>query len=179
MTANSKRSEPVNEQAQLYAAICANPAANSSRVHPEEEAFRRAIEANPEEMTTRLVFADWLQERDDPRADGWRATVALGTVAWWFCGDETQCWGWWRYSGHDSVVARHLKESRLPFGAVLPGDWFDSVPRSRHVIQSSHDVLHTPALNLRYGPHVLLKAAVAGFLRLPVDRQQALLRGER
>ena len=38
----------------------------------EEEAFQAALDANPEDHTTRLVFADWLQERDDTRAEGYR-----------------------------------------------------------------------------------------------------------
>lgn len=29
----------------------------------------------PHDFTARLVFADWLQERDDPRAEGWRFTA--------------------------------------------------------------------------------------------------------
>lgn len=38
-----------------------------------EDDFQRALDANPEDWQTRLVFADWLQERDDPRAEGYRA----------------------------------------------------------------------------------------------------------
>lgn len=34
----------------------------------EEAAFLRAIAENPKDDTARLAFADWLQERDDPRA---------------------------------------------------------------------------------------------------------------
>jgi uncharacterized protein (TIGR02996 family) len=42
----------------------------------EEEAFQAALDANPDDWQTRLVFADWLQERNDPRAEGYRV---LGT----------------------------------------------------------------------------------------------------
>src|SRR5829696_5751875 len=38
-----------------------------------EDDFQRAIDASPGDWQTRLVFADWLQDRDDPRADGYRA----------------------------------------------------------------------------------------------------------
>lgn len=34
-----------------------------------ETAFLAAIRANPADDTTRLVYADWLDERDDPRAE--------------------------------------------------------------------------------------------------------------
>ena len=35
---------------------------------PNDNAFRRAILANPADLTTKLVYADWLQEHDDPVA---------------------------------------------------------------------------------------------------------------
>jgi uncharacterized protein (TIGR02996 family) len=38
-----------------------------------EADFQNALDANPEDHQTRLVFADWLQERGDPRAEGYRA----------------------------------------------------------------------------------------------------------
>ena len=37
-----------------------------------EDDFQAALDANPADWQTRLVFADWLQERGDPRADGYR-----------------------------------------------------------------------------------------------------------
>jgi uncharacterized protein (TIGR02996 family) len=38
-----------------------------------EEDFQKALDENPEDSQTRLVFADWLDEHDDPRAGGYRA----------------------------------------------------------------------------------------------------------
>ena len=35
----------------------------------DEASFLAALEQNPEDETTRLVFADWLEERGDPRAE--------------------------------------------------------------------------------------------------------------
>jgi uncharacterized protein (TIGR02996 family) len=35
----------------------------------EEQAFLRAIRANPDEAANLLVYADWLEERGDPRAE--------------------------------------------------------------------------------------------------------------
>lgn len=43
-----------------------------------EDDFHAALDANPEDHQTRLVFADWLQKRDDPRAEGYRALGVLG-----------------------------------------------------------------------------------------------------
>lgn len=64
-----------------------------------EEDFQRALDAHPDDHTTRLVFADWLQERDDPRAEGYRALGVLrkwpefpavdGNSTWWCDWDGT------------------------------------------------------------------------------------------
>ena len=37
-----------------------------------EAAFQSALDANPSHSAIRGVFADWLEEQDDPRADGMR-----------------------------------------------------------------------------------------------------------
>lgn len=42
-----------------------------------EDDFQAALDANPKSWQTRLVFADWLQERGDERAEGYRALGAL------------------------------------------------------------------------------------------------------
>ena len=58
-------------------------------MHPEESAFQAALDLSPDDFTTRLVFADWLEERGDPRADGYRALGVLrrrpmGTEKWYW-----------------------------------------------------------------------------------------------
>lgn len=47
----------------------------------EEKAFWDHLETHPEDSTCRLVFADWLQERGDPRAEGLRVLGRLGKRA--------------------------------------------------------------------------------------------------
>lgn len=42
-----------------------------------EDDFQRALDANPKDWQARLVFADWLQERGDVRAEGMRALGEL------------------------------------------------------------------------------------------------------
>lgn len=45
----------------------------------EEEDFQRQLdEEGYEARDTRLVFADWLQDRNDPRAEGYRILAAQG-----------------------------------------------------------------------------------------------------
>ena len=43
----------------------------------DEEAFLRAISAAPDDAAPRLVYADWLDERGDPRAEFVRVQVRL------------------------------------------------------------------------------------------------------
>ncbi len=46
----------------------------------EDEAFLSAIVANPDDSTTKLVYADWLDERDDPRAEIVRLKVQVAAL---------------------------------------------------------------------------------------------------
>jgi uncharacterized protein (TIGR02996 family) len=46
----------------------------------DDIAFQRAILASPADTTLKLVYADWLQERDDPRAEFLRLQVELHTT---------------------------------------------------------------------------------------------------
>lgn len=70
----------------------------------EELAFIAALDAEPENHWLRCVYADWLDDRGDPRAAGYRAMGRLGRsaavfvkgyghyIGWlWLCGGE---FGW-------------------------------------------------------------------------------------
>jgi uncharacterized protein (TIGR02996 family) len=46
----------------------------------DEDAFQSWLDAHPDDHTCRLVFADWLQERIDVRAEGYRALGALRLI---------------------------------------------------------------------------------------------------
>lgn len=83
-----------------------------------EDDFQRAIDADLTDWQTRLVFADWLEDRGDPRAPGYRALgtrrmlVSHGTnakrqeVA---ARGSTQLWWWTTIAGRRDSV---------------PTDWF-------------------------------------------------------
>jgi uncharacterized protein (TIGR02996 family) len=48
----------------------------STSAHPTEVAFHKAIHENPEEHTTALAYADWLEENGrEAEAEMWRAEV--------------------------------------------------------------------------------------------------------
>jgi uncharacterized protein (TIGR02996 family) len=44
----------------------AGPLAYNTPMHPDAAAFERAILADPSDRTTQLVYADWLDDHDDP-----------------------------------------------------------------------------------------------------------------
>jgi uncharacterized protein (TIGR02996 family) len=46
----------------------------------EDESFLRAVVANPEDRVARLVYADWLDERSDPRAEFLRVEAQLAEM---------------------------------------------------------------------------------------------------
>jgi uncharacterized protein (TIGR02996 family) len=58
----------------------------------EDDPFLRAILATPEDSAVRLIYADWLEERGDPRADYLRLAVRLAALP---VGDEAAP-GLWR-----------------------------------------------------------------------------------
>ena len=67
--------------------------------HPDETAFLAAIAAAPDDTTARLVFADWLEERSDPRAVWVR---------------DADIWEWMKPDARDPVPGILAKLSVLP-----------------------------------------------------------------
>jgi uncharacterized protein (TIGR02996 family) len=92
----------------------------------EEAAFLRAIADAPEDDATRLVYADWLEERGDPRSAYVRvATRAAGRVR------AGRPWDDLKASFGDACSAAPVEWRRQV------GPWFDVVLRSTppaHVI---------------------------------------------
>jgi uncharacterized protein (TIGR02996 family) len=51
-----------------------------SMADPVERAFINAIRADPDDQAARLIYADWLEERDDPRGEYLRLEAALAAL---------------------------------------------------------------------------------------------------
>jgi uncharacterized protein (TIGR02996 family) len=84
-----------------------------------EDDFQLALDANPRDWHTRLVFADWLQDRSDPRAAGFRA-IALNKrypLSARAAGLGTD--GHWWHRGALGEGATHNN---------VPDDWFALLP---------------------------------------------------
>lgn len=125
-----------------------------------EDDFQAALDANPDDWQTRLVFADWLRERDDPRADGVRAVVALGkrpfgepphgpprSVEWYDEGREGS-------TGIDPA-------------SDLPSDWF--------VLLNGFLIGSTRQQRTYRNPADAEQAAIRAFAKLPGARRAELL----
>jgi uncharacterized protein (TIGR02996 family) len=122
-----------------------------------EDDFSRALDATPDDWQTRLVFADWLEERGDERAEGYRALGRNRHVPWHdggypgFCHPRNTFYGRWSLPGDWYDVLSEKPED----GAVIVGQWWRQY-RSR---RESED------------------AAARAFAKLPPDRRAQLLAG--
>ena len=121
----------------------------------EEDTFQRALDEHPSDWQTRLVFADWLQERDDPRADGYRAIARRRRYpldsgkAWWWACRQGEC--------HN----------------IIPEDWFDLLP------PGPGSALFWPLLGAASGNKSRREcedALALAFTLLPADRRAELLK---
>lgn len=89
----------------------------------EEEAFLAALDADPADYTTMLVYADWLKERDDPRELGYRWMVKSGRTPKHnhntFAGlmaHRIGCWEWW----WDRAETKKVDEAdRIPMSLMV------------------------------------------------------------
>jgi uncharacterized protein (TIGR02996 family) len=89
-----------------------------------EDDFQNALAAQPQDWQTRLVFADWLQEHNDPRAEGYRAMGMRRVTPRHF--KSASAWVW--LNAH--YAASYGKSSEVR-AATLPDDWYDRLPRAR------------------------------------------------
>lgn len=121
-----------------------------------EDDFQAALDADPTDWQTRLVFADWLQDRDDPRAEGYRALGVLRLRT----GDSPHYPCWWSHTECAGVPP----ERRY---AQLPHYWFDQIAMSAK---------NTNLWWLDYTTRRAAEDAAAfAFLELPAARRAELL----
>jgi uncharacterized protein (TIGR02996 family) len=122
-----------------------------------EDDFQRALDADPWDWQTRLVFADWLEERGDPRAPGFRAMGTRRQCPACWSASPTPLWGWL-----NSKLYPGYSKSQ-PLGTKLPDDWYDAVPRGNY---------HAAERDARRKSE---DDAALAFVKHPVARQAELL----
>ncbi len=130
-----------------------------------EEDFQHALDANPNDWQTRLVFADWLQDRDDPRAEGYRAMGFLRArpVDIWFDDDGAPFWG---------IVA-----PKVGWGPQVPE--VGAIPWARDVACEFEQQCPQDYRTWRchYSRRAAEDAIALAFAALPAERRDDLLSG--
>lgn len=129
-----------------------------------EDDFHRILDANPEDHHTRLVFADWLQDRGDPRAEGYRALGKLRVApSMRVDGLSPQ----WTHVGNSSIIDR-MSHAKDYYKHALPTDWYNLAVPPRGM--RNDEWRQWPSR--REGEDALAFA----FSELPPERQAELLR---
>jgi len=110
-----------------------------------EDAFLRAILASPQDDAPRLIYADWLEERGDPRAEYIRLLCALDGLA----GDDAR--------------AMQMRERLRALEGSIDLSWRALLSRGRR--PRSQDAGSRPSRRGRRGRREAREADVALFLR--------------
>ena len=124
-----------------------------------EDDFQKALAKNPRDWQTLLVFADWLQERGDPRADGYRALGVRRAAPSYF---DTACYWVW-LNRHWANTYDDNDEMRA---ATLPDDWYDLLPRVKNIPNCAAE---------RRKLHTALNDAARAFPKLSAARRAELM----
>lgn len=139
-----------------------------------EDDFRRALDAHPDDHHTRLVFADWLEEHGDPRAEGYRVLGALRRwpFRWRNPPDKKKVFRWLFHNGTGTYQDRPIPDEHR-----LPQDWIDAISgkklRQPLIICWDIGTGGTPA------PRSMMEdAAALAFAKLPAKRRATLLAGK-
>ena len=129
-----------------------------------EDDFQRALDAEPDAWQTRLVFADWLDEHGDPRAEGYRA---LGVLRRWPTHEyrdekgASNCCPYWAHTNSIPICE----------SIELPLDWFRLLE-----VDGKSDLFAPAWVNRTDATRRELEdAAAVAFARLPSARRAELL----
>jgi uncharacterized protein (TIGR02996 family) len=130
-----------------------------------EDDFQQALDADPGDHHARLVSADWLQDRGDPRAEGYRALGLrrLQPSPSVFT-QPHQCWGF-------SNPENSYTNQRGRRACVLPRDWWEVMDSG----EASRE--HNPSWNWHPSRRAAEDVAALAFANLPTERRAELLAG--
>ena len=127
-----------------------------------EDAFQALLDAEPDNHTARLIFADWLDEQGDPRGPGYRA---LGANR--------------RYACDEEFIPCPYMSNRGKWCWSLPTDWFDLVELAGkgNWFGDEKGSQFAPCWELRIDAtrREVEDAAALAFAKLPEARQAELL----
>lgn len=127
-----------------------------------EDDFQNTLTVQPLDWQTRLVFADWLEEQGDPRADGYRAMGLRRFSPTYFDGA-----GWWVWLNARWAAGYPTRREELRL-SILPDDWYDLLPQT-HYAPPNHCAEERKVLRES------LDDAALAFAKLPLARRVELL----
>lgn len=122
----------------------------------EEKAFQDHLDKYPDDHNHRMVFADWLQERGDPRAEGYRAMGQLRKNAVQSRYSPTTTWLWGNKSNSSYAYE--------PSGA-LPDVWLKRVGNNHPTY--GNDVNNTKNWRYHTSRRNAEDAAALAFAKIP------------
>jgi uncharacterized protein (TIGR02996 family) len=138
---------------------------SKQKIDSEEEGFQLKLDEHPDDHATRLVFADWLQERGDKRAEGYRALARCRFVL-----SDRYSGPPLRYIPKQASRIFRLDSSGTGRDYTFPADWYAQLPGAKG--DESGCVLFP---NRRAAED----AAALAFFALPKERRDELLAGRR
>lgn len=135
-----------------------------------EDEFHALLTTHPDDHSTRLILADWLDDRGDPRGPGYRA-LAMHRRVPVRSGTPVK----FTYPGYCTFEAADLvlgDEALVDAGfAALPDDWLALTKKSLGRTDPLKDTMWACAET----PRAAEDAAARAFAELPAARQSELL----
>jgi uncharacterized protein (TIGR02996 family) len=125
-----------------------------------EDDFQRALDRRPDDWQARLVFADWLEERGDDRAEGYRA-LGIQQLAPAHASHERGVILWW-WTSIQTTDGR------------IPADWFELIEGINPHNEKFKPRAMAGAVSTR---RQVEDAAARAFAKLPPERRAELLAG--
>jgi uncharacterized protein (TIGR02996 family) len=109
-----------------------------------EDDFNAALDANPADWQTRLIFADWLQERNDPRAEGYRA-IGMNRRSPYRVSEDPNVEHFAPLEKYPLMVGWGAGDNGTCAGApfrtaALPRDWFEAIAFPRFELCDPDDL---------------------------------------
>jgi uncharacterized protein (TIGR02996 family) len=137
-----------------------------------EEDFHKILDAAHDDHTTRMVFADWLEEQGDPRAEGYRALGKLQIQP-----HKTDWTGMETHPQRNSnIYVYGTGGAMIDAQHKLPDDWAALIP---YKISENDPDYHGRIAHWREN-YLTRKeaedAAALAFAQLPPERKEELLK---
>jgi uncharacterized protein (TIGR02996 family) len=142
-----------------------------------EDEFQALLDANPDDHTTRLVMADWLEERGDPRADGYRALGLLQRRPKSGSYSRGVSWFFWNrtYVNGPFEIFLDRQSHNADEGNELPNDWYKKMRKLKQYETAKATNLWAGYTLKRRDLEDLVALA---FAKLPTKRRAELLAGK-